>query len=122
MATETMIELDVDDDLEAVADRLRARGGAHLLEEWGQSGTGSTCARARTSNRLMARRWAAKPPAPGTGYSIFEHLHLVDDELERMGVSAEEAQGCQADSCPVCNPPVCGRCGGLGGDPCGLPA
>ena len=42
---------------------------------------------------------------------VAELLPLIDEELTRMGASAEEARGCGCYDCAVCNPPRCERCG-----------
>jgi hypothetical protein len=80
------------------------------------------CPRALASNRLFVRRWAARRQRPGEHWNYLETIDLVDDELARMGCSAEEARGCGLAACVVCNPRACNRCGGLVGGACEVPA
>lgn len=114
----TRAELDLDPDFDAVLARAMCNLGVGpilaLLEQ-----AEPPCCRAAASNRLDIRRWAARRQRGGESWSYLDTLDLIDDELARMGASAEQARGC--GSCLVCSPPAGGSCGGGTCPPAGPP-
>lgn len=108
--TTTDLELDLDPNFDDVTSRAMRNFGIDPILDLLRP---STCSRSMASNRLYVRRWAVRRQRPGESWPSTDHLHLIDEELARMGASAEEAKGCMCYSCVVCNPPTCSRCGGI---------
>jgi hypothetical protein len=117
-ATATAIELDLDPDFDAVLARAMARLGPSALDWLGPSEP--PCGRALASNRLFLRRWAARRQRPGESWGWLDTFDLVDEELARMGASAEEARGCGCYDCHICHPRVCEDCGGIVAGACAV--
>lgn len=104
------LELDMDDDICAVLGRAAARWGDGMPSI---EAADVPCARARASNRLHARRLAARAQRPGESWSWLDHFALIPDELRRMGLDG--AEGCGEPHCVICNTRPCPSCAGLGG-------
>ena len=88
------LDLDLDPDFHAVLARARVNG----MPEMETDPSVDICPRGCASNRLFARRYAVRRQAPGESGSYLEHLHLVDDELARMGLDGAEASGHDAEA------------------------
>ena len=122
MATQSEIELDLDDDFAAVVARATRNLSVEAIRDiLRRAEPGEVpCCRRIASNVLLVRRWAARPQRPGEHWSHRDTLELIDAELERMAIPAGERRGCGRHDCVVCNPPPAHS--SCGGSSCAVPA
>src|SRR6516162_4531147 len=95
MATQSEIELDLDDDFAAVVARATRNLSVEAIRDiLRRAEPGEVpCCRRIASNVLLVRRWAARPQRPGEHWSHRDTLELIDAELERMAIPAGERRG-----------------------------